>query len=91
MGRYGMLSCGNNYERKFGSKICRACNTTDNETHRINDCKTLGAINRYNSSEKVMFDDIYSSDVERNLHVVQTILAVWDLEHGKNEMRVPSS
>ena len=62
----------------------------DDETHRINDCKTFGAMNRYNSLEKITFDDIYANEVEKNLHVVQAILSVWDLENGRNEMRIPS-
>ena len=40
--------------------------------------------------DKLTFDDIYASDVDKNLHVVKTILSVWDLENGRNEMRIPS-
>ena len=90
MGRYGMLNCGNNFANKYGGKTCKDCNAIDNETHRMNDCKTYCAINRLNSMEKIAFDDIYASDVDKNLNVVQTILSVWDLENCRNEMRIPS-
>ena len=33
-----------------------------------------------------MFEDIFTSDVDKILHV-KIILSVWDLENGRNEMR----
>ena len=39
-------------------------------------------------TKKVSFDDIYGDDLEKCLLTVKTIVAMWDLENGKNEMRV---
>ena len=87
MGRYGMLDCANNYSMKYGGKNCRNCGVLDDETHRINHCKLYENINRFNSSEKVIFDDIYSNDHNLGRQIVSIVMSMWDLESGKNEMR----
>ena len=37
--------------------------------------------------DKVDFDDIHSDDMDIVIPVIETILAVWDLQNGKNIMR----
>ena len=44
-------------------------------------------MNFCNSSEKIDFNDIYSSDNDKCLTIVNIILSLWDLENGRNEMR----
>jgi hypothetical protein len=39
MGRYGMLDCGKNYEKRYKRKNCTACDVLDDESHRINECQ----------------------------------------------------
>lgn len=34
-----------------------------------------------------MFNDIFTSEVDKSLHNVETISSMWDLENGRNEMR----
>ena len=87
MGRYGMLKCANNFSNGHGTKICEACDTIDDETHRINQCTKWRDANLYTSSEKTDYDDIYSEDTDKSFAIVEIILSLWDLENGKNEMR----
>ena len=87
MGRYGMLKCANNFSHGHGTKMCNLCNITDDESHRINSCPQWESINLCNNPCKITFDDIYHDNYERCLAVVETILNMWDLENGKNEMR----
>ena len=89
MGRYGMLKCANNFSSGHGTKMCDVCKVVDDEDHRINTCRKWGVANLINSTEVVTYGDIYLDDYERCLVVVETILKLWDLENGKNEMRRP--
>ena len=87
MGRYGMLQCAANFSHGHGTKLCDICKVTDNEDHRMNACSKWAQINLVNSGSKVRFSDIYHDDYDLCLKVVETILSMWDLENGKNEMR----
>ena len=91
MGRAGMLQCANNFANKYGGKMCRDCNCVDNEDHRINSCLKWTGRNYSERDDKIIFDDIYSNDVEKCLTVVKSIVHLWDLENNKNEMRDFSS
>ena len=88
MARYGMLDCANNYASKYGGKLCNVCKVIDDENHRINWCKRLESINLYNGKSKADFQDIYSRDESKCLHIVEIVASLWDLESGKNEMRM---
>ena len=87
MGRYGMLSCANNFSNGYGSKYCDVCKVIDDEEHRINWCCKWESVNRYHNDEKVAFCDIYSDDMDKCLVVVNTVLSIWDLANGKNDIR----
>ena len=86
MGRYGMLKCASNYSVGFGTKICDTCDVLDNESHRINTCNKWQHVNLCSSSDKIDYNDLYSDDIGKCFSVVNTILSVWDLENGKNEI-----
>ena len=88
MGRYGMLQCSNNYSAKYQGKTCSECNVVDDESHRINQCNKLSQSNLCNSTSKIDYDDIYSEDENKCQNVVQVVMSMWDLENGKNVMRV---
>ena len=46
------------------------------------------SVNLYDKTEKIEFNDIYyDDDDDKVMNVVRTILSVWDLAHGKNEVR----
>ena len=87
MGRYGMLQCGNNFSKGYGSKNCVKCKVIDDESHRINSCERWRSVNLYDSTTKVNYPDIYSDDNSKCLQVVNAIISIWDLENGKNEIK----
>ena len=91
MGKFGMLDCANNFANTYGGNLCRQCGVVDNESHRINDCPLYALINRYNDDSKVDFDDIFCESDEKVLNVVRSILTMWDLERGNNQMRAPTT
>ena len=75
------------FSKGYGTKNCDICGVVDDESHRINWCQKWGDVNRYHNDEKVAFDDIYSGDVEKCLSVVNSVLSIWYLRNGKNEIR----
>ena len=83
-----MLKCANNFKMGFGSNICSTCKEIDNEEHRINHCPKWETINFRNKDRKIAFDDIYSDDADKCLSVVNVVLSIWDLDNGKNDMRM---
>ena len=88
MGRYGMLDCANNFSTKYGSKLCSECKVIDDEGHRMNACGKWKDTNFYNSDKKIDYDKVFSDDDKLCMEVVETIILMWDLENGKNQMRV---
>ena len=88
MGRYGMLDCKANFSAKYGSKQCDQCDVEDNEVHRMNDCPLYGSVNRVGCDRKVDFGKIYSDSIDDVRPVIDAILAMWDLGHGRNKMRI---
>ena len=62
------------------------CGKIDNEQHRINSCKKWELINFRNKAERIEFSDIFTGD-DRCHRVIEVILMMWDLEHGRNEMQ----
>ena len=88
MGRFGMLKCANNFSHGSGGKLCQECAVIDNEDHRINHCKRWESVNLYNAKDKITFGDIYSEDLDRCHAVIGKVLSVWDLDNGKNDIRV---
>ena len=87
MGRFGMLKCANNYAIQHGSKECKECGVIDDENHRINTCIKYRSVNLYDKTEKIEFHDIHSDDGDKIMNVIKIILLVWDLAHGRNEVR----
>ena len=87
MGRYGMLQCAVNFSCGYGSKMCKKCNVEDNESHRMNSCTEWGDINLLNCSEKIDFDQIYSTNQNESMEIVKLILKMWDLGNNRNCMR----
>ena len=91
MARYGMLDCANNYATRYGGKLCPFCKEVDDENHRINWCKRWESINLCNCQSKADFLDIFSCDETKCLKIVGIIASQWDLESGKNGMRMKES
>ena len=83
-----MLKCANNFSVGHGTKTCDICGVLDNESHRINDCTKWRDVNVHTSGQKINYDDIYSDDTDKCWAIVSIILSMWDLENGRNEMRM---
>ena len=88
MGRFRMLNCAANFSDGHGGKLCPECKVTDDEDHRINSCPKWASINLCNREPKINFELIHSDDVDESIKVVSAIISMWDLENGKNCMRM---
>ena len=87
MARSGMLDCATNYKNKYRTTICKDCNKTDDENHRINECIKYSYINNCDRTEKFDFSTVFIDTVEAIESAAQTISKIWDLANGKNLMR----
>ena len=88
MGRFGMLDCKVNFSKGYGGKMCGECRVLDDESHRINDCLTYRNVNLVDSDDRIDFSMIHSEDEEQIAKVVKVILSMWDLEYGRNSIKV---
>ena len=79
--RYGMLECGINYKGTLSTQ-CIACNTTDNEEHRLNSCIRYEAVNFYHSDDKIPFDTIYTTNIDQLKEIISRISQVWNVKTG---------
>ena len=81
--RYGMLECGKNFKGSL-RETCTHCKELDDENHRLNYCEKFQDINLYNSTCKVNFDDVFSSDEQIIKSVITHIEKVWNVKtaHG---------
>ena len=86
MGRYGMLDCANNFQNGYKSKLCDACNKTDDENHRINECIKWKISNPVTLNEIFDYEKIYSNDIEDLEFASDIVLNKWDLKNGRNCM-----
>ena len=84
--RSGMLECGKNFKATI-PETCKDCLLKDDENHRMNECQNWKHINYFNSSDKVDFRDVYSSDPQKLSVIVERILGVWELSLGKGIMK----
>ena len=83
MSRYGMLECGKNFKGTL-SNHCVVCGTVDDEEHRLNYCERFKELNFYNTSEKIPFDTVYSTDTNILNQIIERIALVWNVStaHG---------
>lgn len=85
LGRYGMLQCPKNYKIKYGGQNCNLCGVIDDEKHRLEMCPKYDNI--LIPFPSISFDQIYTEDIEALKKVAANILARWNLEYGKNDMK----
>ena len=84
---FGMLKCARNFKHGHGGDRCSTCNKTDDENHRINDCIRYKEVNLFSSTIKYDFNCIFSFQEDEISRTIEVVEHVWNLEHGKNEMR----
>ena len=88
MSMFGMLDCAKNFKSGNGGNGCRTCGVVDDENHRINQCVRFRHFNLYQSPVKYDFCTIYSEDEDAVVRTIDVIMHVWNLENGRNEMRM---
>ena len=79
LARFRMLECGKNFRGKF-PELCAECNLTDDETHRLNFCPRFKMTNQCESTEKVVYSDVFSEDVESVKAILKAIMKVWNID-----------
>ena len=75
--------------REISNEKCITCNVVDDENHRINDCVRFKDTNLYYSGHRYDFASIYSLEEDVINRTIEVVEHLWDLEHGKNEMKSP--
>ena len=88
MARYRMLDCAKNFKGKYGTEYCKECNVVDDESHRLNSCVKWKHVNLYNGGYSIDFNAVFSEDISTLRLMSRLLRSVWNLENGKNEMRL---
>ena len=91
MARSGMLDCATNYKNGYKTTRCKECKVTDDENHRINECKKYAGTNNFGLTDKFDFTDVFSDSNEVLQSAAHVINGIWDLANGKNLMRHASA
>ena len=86
LARHGMLECGTNRKGTIPEK-CRNCDVVDDESHRMNVCKTFSHINLTNSLEKCTFSNVYSEDESTLDGIIENLEQVWEFRYGNGRMK----
>ena len=83
-----MLECGVNYKGTM-AQICRSCEVTDDENHRLNECTNFSETNRANDPLKSNFEHVYSTNDDTLKAIINDIQNVWELRYANGRMRKP--
>ena len=54
---------------------------------RINYCPKYCHVNQYGKADKIDFEKVHSDELTEAMTVINAILNVWNLEHGKNTVK----
>ena len=84
--RNGMLECRTNFKGTM-EEGCKTCSVTDNEDHRLNDCKNWEQTNYRNHPYHANFNDIFSVDNDVLDRIIIDIEKVWDVKYANGGMR----
>ena len=85
LARHRMLECGKNF-RGTMSEICRSCNVTDDENHRLNECTRWIVGNQ----PELNFNDIYSTEIEVIDNLIQHLNNLWEFKYANGRMKTKS-
>ena len=80
-----MLDCGANFQNDR-SILCTTCKTRDNEDHRLNHCIKYRATNNYDCSQKINFDDVFSTDIDVLKKIIASKGRVWNVKNAHGSM-----
>ena len=81
-----MLECGKNFKGSI-PEICRGCGEEDDESHRLNRCRTWKHLNFSETVVKPDFGDVSSNDINILLPVIKNIQRVLELHVGNSSMK----
>ena len=84
--RFGMLECGANFKGTL-REFCDTCKQTDDESHRLNYCPKFKELNRYDSTDKVDFANIFSNDINTLKQIIYEIERVWNVKTAHGTMK----
>ena len=85
--RFGMLECGSNFKGTMNI-VCRTCNVTDNESHRLNECPTYKTTDSPALPTSINFNDIYSSDKGMLTDILKAITKIWNTKTAHGTMKL---
>ena len=85
---HGMLECGIDYKGTM-TQICRSCEVTDDENHRLNECINFSETNRANDPLKSNFEHVYSINDNTLKAIMNVIQNVWELRYTNSRMKKP--
>ena len=83
--RFRMLECGANFKNSRDT-ICATCKMNDNEDHRMNYCVRYRTTNYHDHSEKITFDDVFSTETNVLKKIVANIGKVWNTRNAHGTM-----
>ena len=86
MARHGMIECGTNFKGTM-PETCKACQTTDNENHRLNECISYANLNLADTDAKCNFDDVFSQDSNTLKLIISQLDKVWDFRYTNGRMK----
>ena len=84
---FGMLECGSNFKGTINT-VCRTCNMTDNESHRLNECPTYQTTDSPALIANIIFNDIYSSDKGKLTDILKAIGQIWNTKTAPKTIKV---
>ena len=70
------------------TKLCKDCNTIDNEDHRISYCKKWDSINYTKRDDKKDFTMIYSHDITIIREILPVIEKIWNTKNAHGTMNL---
>ena len=70
-------------------QICRSCEETDDENHRLNHCVKYSDKNYANDPLKSNFEHVYSNDNNTLNAIINDVQKVWELRYANGRMKKP--
>ena len=83
LARHGMLECGTNFKGTI-PELCKQCNITDNENHRLNECKNRPNVN---AADITNFQNIYSNNDVTLTEIIKSLESVWEFRYANGKMK----
>ena len=86
LARSRMLECGKNFKGTM-NEVCPECRKTDDEHHRLNECRQWKDTNYADKSTNVNFNDIFSDSDYVLDEIIEKIETVWETKYANGKMK----